>query len=89
MGLQDGFGTALRVLASVVGIHPLEANLLDPEVMGDAAKVHPVPVVFALLAGEHVFGIVGALLAVPVLRIVQSLLLHFREIALGVPARSG
>jgi predicted PurR-regulated permease PerM len=84
--LQDSVLTALLVLGWIVAIHQLEANVLNPKIMGDAAKVHPVLVVFALLAGEHVFGIVGALLAVPVLSIAQSLFLHYREIALGVPA---
>jgi hypothetical protein len=86
VGMQDGFGVALFVLAWIIGIHQVEANLLNPKIMGDAAKVHPVLVVFALLAGEHFFGITGALLAVPVLSIGQSLFVHFREIALGVPA---
>lgn len=86
IGLQDGFGVALFVLAWIIGIHQVEANLLNPKIMGDAAKVHPVLVVFALLAGEHFFGITGALLAVPVLSIGQSLFVHFREVALGVPA---
>ena len=86
VGLQDGFGVALFVLAWIIGIHQVEANLLNPKILGDAAKVHPVLVVFALLAGEHFFGITGALLAVPVLSISQSLFLHFREVALGVPA---
>lgn len=86
VGLQDGIGVALFVLAWIIGIHQIEANLLNPKIMGDAAKVHPVLVVFALLAGEHFFGITGALLAVPVLSIGQSLFLHFREVALGVPA---
>jgi predicted PurR-regulated permease PerM len=85
VGLQDGLGTALFVLAWIVGIHQLEANLLNPKIMGDAAKVHPVLVVFALLAGEHLYGVIGALLAVPLLSITQSVFLHFREVALGVP----
>lgn len=85
VGLQDGFGTAVFVLVWILGIHQLEANLLNPKIMGDAAKVHPVLVVFALLAGEHLFGIAGALLAVPVLSITQSVFLHFREVALGIP----
>ena len=80
-----GVGTALFVLAWIIGIHQIEANILNPKIMGDAAKVHPVLVVFALLAGEHMFGIVGALLAVPLLSITQSIFLHFREVALGVP----
>jgi len=88
VGLQQGVGTALFTLAWIIGIHQLEANLLNQKIMGDAAKVHPVLVVFSLIAGEHFFGILGALLAVPVLSITQSLFLHFREIALGVPASS-
>jgi predicted PurR-regulated permease PerM len=89
VGLHDGLGTALFVLAWIVGVHQLEANVLNPKIMGDAAKVHPVLVVFALLAGEHLFGIVGALLAVPLLSITQSIFLHFREVALGVPRDAG
>jgi predicted PurR-regulated permease PerM len=88
VGLQQGVGTALFTLAWIIGIHQVEANLLNPKIMGDAAKVHPVLVVFSLIAGEHFFGILGALLAVPVLSIAQSLFLHFREVALGVPASS-
>ena len=48
--------------------------------MGDAAKIHPVLVIFSLLVGEHFFHAVGALLAVPVMSIAQSLFLHFRDI---------
>jgi len=83
VGLQDSVTTAALVLAWIVIIHQIEGNLLNPKIMGDQAKVHPVMVVFALLAGEHLFGIAGALLAVPVLSIVQSLFVHYREIMLG------
>ncbi len=86
IALQNGFGTAVFVLVWIIGVHQLEANVLNPKIMGDAARVHPVLVIFALLAGEHLFGLVGVLLAVPILSITQSLFLHFREIALGVPA---
>lgn len=86
VGLQQGIDIALFTLAWIIGIHQIEANLLNPKIMGDAAKVHPVLVVFALIAGEHFFGILGALLAVPALSIAQSLFLHYREVALGLPA---
>lgn len=86
IGMMQSPMTALLVLGWIVVIHQIEANLLNPKIMGDAAKVHPVLVIFALLGGEHLFGLVGALLAVPVLSIAQSLFLHYREIALGVPA---
>jgi predicted PurR-regulated permease PerM len=79
VALTQGLPTAAFVLAWIVGIHQLEANLLNPKIMGDAAKMHPVLVIFALLVGEHFFHIVGALLAVPAMSIAQSLFLHFHE----------
>ena len=81
IGLTQSVGTALFVLVWIIGIHQLEANLLNPKIMGDAAKIHPVLVVFSLLVGEHYFGVVGALLAVPCMSLAKSLFLHFREIA--------
>jgi predicted PurR-regulated permease PerM len=51
----------------IVGIHFIEANLLNPKIIGTAAKIHPVLVIFSLFLGEHAYGLVGALLAVPVL----------------------
>lgn len=82
VALTQSFGTGLFVFLWIIGIHQVEANLLNPKIMGDAAKIHPVLVVFALLAGEHAFGIVGALLAVPAMSVVQSLFLHFKRYAL-------
>jgi len=78
-GLTESVGTAVFALVWIVVIHQIEANLLNPKIMGDAAKVHPVLVVFALLAGEHLFHIWGALLAVPVLSMLLSVFEHFRE----------
>jgi predicted PurR-regulated permease PerM len=78
VGLTQGFGTASFVLLWIIGIHQLEANVLNPKIMGDAAKIHPVLVIFALLVGEHFFQAVGALLAVPTMSIAQSIFLHFQ-----------
>jgi len=78
IGLTQSPTTALGVLVWIVGIHQLEANFLNPKIMGDAAKIHPVLVVLALIIGEHFFGLWGALLAVPVLSILQSIFIHFR-----------
>jgi predicted PurR-regulated permease PerM len=88
VALSQDLRLALFVLAWIVGIHQLEANVLNPKIMGDSARVHPVLVVFALLAGEHVAGLLGALLAVPVLSITQTLFLYLRERFLGVPRNS-
>lgn len=86
IALPQGIGLALLVVVWIIIIHQVEANFLNPKIMGDSAKVHPVLVVFALLTGEHLAGIVGALLAVPVLSICQTLFLQLRERFLGIPA---
>jgi len=78
IGLTQNFWTALWVLLWIVGIHQVEANLLNPKIIGVAAKIHPVLVVLALIVGEHFFGLWGALLGVPVLSLLQSIFMHFR-----------
>jgi len=86
IGLTQSLTTAIGVLVGIVAIHQLEANFLNPKIIGDQAKIHPVLVVFALLLGEHFYQITGALLAVPCLALVQAVFLHFRESVLGLPA---
>jgi len=78
IGLTQDFWTALWVLLWIIGIHQVEANLLNPKIIGVAAKIHPVLVVLALIVGEHFFGLWGALLGVPVLSLLQSIFNHFR-----------
>lgn len=86
LGLTQGPGTAIFVLAWILGIHQIEANFLNPKIIGDNAKIHPVLVVFSLIVGEHLFHLTGALLAVPCMSIAQALFQHFRaEIQAGDP----
>ncbi len=68
-----GWQLALLALGWILFIHFVEANFLNPKIMGHASKIHPVVIIFALLAGEHAYGIVGALLAVPTASILQSM----------------
>jgi predicted PurR-regulated permease PerM len=70
----------VRAIASVlwiVGIHFIEANFLNPKIIGSSAKIHPVVVIFSLILGEKTFGLVGALLAVPVASMIQVLFVFF------------
>jgi predicted PurR-regulated permease PerM len=61
-----GLSLGLLALAWVLAIHALETYILNPKIMGDASKIHPVLIVLALVVGERSYGLVGALLAVPV-----------------------
>jgi predicted PurR-regulated permease PerM len=72
-------GKMVGVLLWIGGIHLLEANFLNPKIIGESAHIHPVVVVFALLAGESVYGLTGALLAVPTASVIQTLFLFTRQ----------
>lgn len=61
--------TALFSLLWIIGIHILEANILNPKIMGDSAKIHPILIILALVVGEEFYGLVGALLAVPIMSV--------------------
>src|SRR6185436_16172708 len=84
IGLTQSPATAFEVLAWIIGIHQLEANFLNPKIIGDAAKIHPVLVVFSLIVGEHFFQLAGALFAVPCMSVAQTIFLHFRETTMGI-----
>ena len=64
------------ILLWIIGIHLVEANVLNPKIIGTAAKIHPVLVIFALFFGEASFGLVGALLAVPLLSAIQVVFMY-------------
>jgi putative heme transporter len=73
----------------IVGIHFIEANLLNPKIIGTAAKIHPVFVVFSLFLGEHSYGLVGALLAVPILSAIQVVFMFLYKKTWKDPALRG
>ena len=57
----------------------LEGMLLTPLLVGDRIGLHPVAVIFAVLAGGQLFGFVGILLALPVAAIIAVVLRHMHD----------
>jgi predicted PurR-regulated permease PerM len=62
----SAWGPIAAVLAVFIVGQVLEGNFLTPKLVGDRVGLHPVWVIFALLAGGALFGFVGVLLALPV-----------------------
>jgi Predicted permease len=85
MGLAQSWRAGLGMLFWIIGIHALEAYFLNPKIMGNAARMHPVVVVFALIAGERTYGLLGALFAVPVAAILVASFEFVRRKAQPVP----
>ncbi len=63
--VYGGVWPALFMLIGVVVVQQLESHVLQPFIMGNAVKVHPLGVVFAVAIGALVAGIPGTLFAVP------------------------
>jgi putative heme transporter len=64
--ISEGVLAAALVVAAITVIQQVEGDLLYPNIVGRAIRLHPVAILLVLAAGTVVAGIVGALLSVPV-----------------------
>lgn len=58
----------------------MEGMVLTPMLVGDKIGLHPVAVIFAVLAGGQLFGFLGILLALPVASVIMVLLRHIHDL---------
>jgi putative heme transporter len=70
--LAKGFVFAAITLGLIIAIMQLEAHVLQPLLMGRAVSLHPLAVVLGIAAGGVLAGIIGALLAVPIIAFANS-----------------
>jgi len=71
---------ALLVLIAVIAVQQLEGHVLQPLIMGKAVAIHPLAVIVAIATGVVVAGIVGALVAVPVVAVLNTGIRHLAEL---------
>lgn len=71
--------TGLCSLIAVVIAQVLESYFLQPLVMGKTMKLHPVTIMIGLLLFGHFFGIIGMILATPVISIIKTIFQFFNE----------
>jgi predicted PurR-regulated permease PerM len=89
--------SAVFLMAFAIGLRLSIDNLVGPVVLGQAARVHPVVVIIAFVVGAMLFGVVGVLLAVPVVVCIRIALEHYYSEPIsggeadnrGVPGRDG
>ncbi|MDB5978627.1 MAG: family transporter [Nevskia sp.] len=90
MLVQTQSVTPLLWVAIVFGIgQVLESGVLTPMLVGDRIGLHPVAVIFSILAGGQLFGFVGVLVALPVAAVLAVLLRHARQHWLRSPLYIG
>jgi len=77
------FGGDLYPMLGIVAVfmvgQALEGTVLTPLLVGDKIGMHPVAVIFAILAGGELFGFTGVLLALPVAAVIMVLIRHVQD----------
>ncbi|WP_026184861.1 AI-2E family transporter [Salinispora vitiensis] len=70
--VDSGPITALIILGVVIGVQQLEGHVLQPLIMGRAVAIHPLAVIVGIAAGVVLAGITGALIAVPLIAVLNT-----------------
>ncbi|HSD76060.1 MAG TPA: AI-2E family transporter, partial [Solirubrobacteraceae bacterium] len=71
--------TGLWVALLFIAIQQLEGHVVAPLIFGHALRINPILVIFALLLGGAVAGLVGALVALPILAVVRETVVYLRQ----------
>jgi predicted PurR-regulated permease PerM len=71
--------SALIVLAIVIAVQQLEGHVLQPLIMGRAVALHPLAIILAIATGVVAAGIIGGLIAVPVLAVANTAIRYLKE----------
>src|SRR5262249_21345141 len=71
--------SAVWVVLLFLGIHQIEGHIVVPKVMGSALRLHPLLVIFGLLAGATIDGLIAALIALPILAVGKAMWEFFAE----------
>ncbi|WP_199545636.1 AI-2E family transporter [Streptomyces sp. N35] len=79
--VTQGVFTALMALIVVLAVQQIEGHVLQPFILGRAVKVHPLAVVLSVAAGGMVAGIGGAVVAVPLVAVTNTVVGYLRTYA--------
>ncbi|MGW6576983.1 AI-2E family transporter [Streptomyces sp. NPDC054945] len=76
--VTQGVFTALMTLLVVLVVQQIEGHVLQPFILGRAVRVHPLAVVLSVSAGGVLAGIGGAVVAVPLVAVANTVIGHLR-----------
>jgi len=71
--------SALWVVLLFVALQQLEGHLVAPQVFGLSLRINPILIILALLIGYQLYGIVGALVALPLSAVIRQTVLYLRR----------
>ena len=80
--------TALWVVLLFIVLQQLEGHIVAPQIFSHALRINPLLVIIALLFGDAIYGIIGALMALPVAAVIRETILYLRRHVVLEPWRT-
>jgi predicted PurR-regulated permease PerM len=77
--VTNGLTDAIVVLVAVLVVQQVEGNVLHPIIVGRSLHLHPAAILIAVTAGSLLWGLAGALLAVPLVAVAYRVVQYLRE----------
>ncbi len=74
-----GIGQAIAMAIVVIVLQQIDANIINPKIIGDSLSISPLLVIFAVTVGGAYFGVLGMFLAVPVFTVIKLLIEEYIE----------
>lgn len=71
--------SAVWLVLMFIGLQQLEGHVVAPQVFRISLRINPILVILALLIGNHLYGVVGALLALPAATIIRATIIYLRR----------
>src|SRR6202042_896965 len=79
LALSTGPISALWLAILFVGLQQLEGHVVAPQIFSHTLRINPLLVIFALLLGLQLYGIIGALLALPILSVLRETAIYLHR----------
>lgn len=77
--ITGGLSQAIWMLIVVIILQQIDANIINPKIIGQSLKISPLLVIFAITVGGAYFGIIGMFLAVPAIAVIRILVEDYIE----------
>lgn len=74
-----GIGQAALMAVVVIILQQIDANIINPKIIGDSLSISPLLVIFAVTVGGAYFGVLGMFLAVPIFTVIKLLIEEYIE----------
>lgn len=77
--LTGGIGQAITMVIVVTILQQIDANIINPKIIGDSLKISPLLVIFGVTVGGAYFGVWGMFLAVPIIAVLKLVITDYIE----------